>query len=239
VSGFDPKEKSGDGLVTLAGREPFARGGKRACYLHPENPELCIKLPLPEQLPADLYRAAPWYERIRKSVRHFDENHREWVAAQWVERHRGETIWNHLPRYYGWVETDLGRGVLTEVCRDDDGLISRSLLDYLWTHGHTTAVRRAIDEFSEFWIREGVPAHNFILNNLVCQKREDGRLRIRVVDGLGSRTWIPLCRWSKPFSRRDARKRIAHLRFRVEQVLKRIENGSKPRNSNGFLLSRL
>jgi hypothetical protein len=232
------KGKPVDSFVTLAGREPFARGGKRACYLHPEHSGLCIKLPLPEQLPEDLYRAAPWHERLRKSVSHFDENDREWVAAQWMERHRGRTIWTHVPRYHGWIETDLGRGLLTEVCRDDDGLISRSLLDYLWTHGHTDSVKRAIDDFSEFWVREGVPAHNFILNNLVCQKQADGRLRIWVVDGLGSRTLIPLCRWCKPVARRDARNRIAYLHLRIQQVLKRIESGTKPHNNNGFLLSR-
>ena len=232
------KGTSGDSSVSLAGREPFARGGKRACYLHPEHSDLCIKLPLPEQLPADLYRAAPWHERIRKSVYHFDENHREWTATQWMERHCDQTIWSHVPRYHGWVETDLGRGLLTEVCRDDDGLISRSLLDYLWTHGHTELVQRAIEDFSDFWVREGVPAHNFILNNLVCQKQTDGRLRILVVDGLGTRTWIPLNRWFKPVARRDARNRVAHLHLRIQQVLKRIESGSKPRNHNGFLLSR-
>ena len=224
--------------MTLGGREPFARGGKRACYLHPDHSDLCIKLPLPEQLPADLYRAAPWHERFRKTVSHFDENDREWAAAQWMERHRDQAIWTHVPRYHGWVETDLGRGLLTEVCRDDDGLISRSLLDYFWTHGHTNSVRRAIEDFAEFWIREAVPAHNFILNNLVCQKQADGRLRIWVVDGLGSRAWIPVFRWCKPVARRDARNRIDHLHLRIQQVLKRIESGSKPRNSNGFLLSR-
>lgn len=232
------KGKSGDISVTLAGREPFARGGKRACYLHPDRLGLCIKLPLPDQLPVDLHRAAPWHERFRKSVHHFDENHREWMAAQWMKQHRDETIWTHVPRYHGWIETDLGRGLLTEVCRDDDGLISRSLLDYLWTHGHTTAVQRAIEDFGEFWIREGVPAHNFILNNLVCQKQPDGRLRIWVVDGLGSRTLIPLCRWFRSAGRRDAKNRIAYLHMRIQQVLKRIESGSKPRNNNGFLLSR-
>jgi len=224
--------------VTLAGREPFARGGKRSCYLHPTDPGLCIKLPLLEQLPMDLYRAAPWHERFRKSANHFDENYREWMAAEWMKRHRDESIWSHVPRYRGWVETDLGRGLLTEVCRDNDGLISRSLLDYLWTHGHTDAVKQAIEEFGEFWVKEAVPAHNFILNNLVCQQRQDGQLRIWVVDGLGSRAWIPLCRWCKSVARRDARNRIEFLHNRIEQVLKRIESGAKPRNNNGFLLSR-
>ena len=116
--------------VSLHGRTPFARGGKRACFLHPAHPDRCIKLPLPDQLPADLRRRAPWHQRLRKPVRAFDENHREWLAARWLERRGDQSVWNHVPRCHGWADTDLGRGLVVSLCRDPGGHVSPNLLDY-------------------------------------------------------------------------------------------------------------
>ena len=32
-------------LIRLGAADPFARGGNRRCYVHPRNPDVCIKLP--------------------------------------------------------------------------------------------------------------------------------------------------------------------------------------------------
>lgn len=206
-------------VVSLRDRTPFARGGKRACYVHPDHPDRCIKLPLPDQLPADLRRQAPWHRRLRKPVRDFDENHREWRAARWLERHRGESVWNHVPRCHGWANTDLGRGLVVGLCRDPDGRISPNLLDYLAAHGHTPALRAAIDRFAAFWTAERIPARNFMLNNLLCQRLPDDSLHIWMIDGLGCRTLIPVALWLECAGLRDARRRIDCLHQRLERML--------------------
>lgn len=214
--------------VSLHGRTPFARGGKRACFLHPAHPDRCIKLPLPDQLPADLRRRAPWHQRLRKPVRAFDENHREWLAARWLERRGDQSVWNHVPRCHGWADTDLGRGLVVSLCRDPGGHVSPNLLDYLSTHGCTPAVHAALDRFAAFWTSHHIPAHNFMLNNLVCQTRPDGSLHIWMIDGLGCRTLIPVARWFRTAGRRDTRRRIACFHRRLERALARLNPPAPP-----------
>ncbi len=209
-------------LITLRDCVPFARGGKRACYVHPDQPDRCIKLPLPDQQPADLYRRAPWHRRLRKSILDFDENHREWQAIHWLECQRDDTVWQHVPCCHGWTDTDLGRGLVVHLCREPGGGISPNLIDYLRSHGGTPAVRTAIDHFAAFWTVRRIPAHDFMINNLVCQTRADGTLHIWMIDGLGCRTFLPVAQWFTFAGRRDARRRIQCLHQRFDRTLVRL-----------------
>ena len=67
-------------MISLEEVKPFAEGGNRVCYIHPDNKNLCLKISKPEVV-KKMRSNAPWYKKLR-SERSFDDNYREESAYQ-------------------------------------------------------------------------------------------------------------------------------------------------------------
>ena len=65
-------------MIDLSNSKPFANGGNRACYQHPNNKNICLKI-THAGLPQKLKKTAPWYKKYR-SLDSFDDNKREELA---------------------------------------------------------------------------------------------------------------------------------------------------------------
>ncbi|MFP5409668.1 MAG: YrbL family protein [Gammaproteobacteria bacterium] len=198
--------------LVLAGLEPFARGGGRDCFVHPRDPGLCVKVAREGRSPEERRRQMPWWKRWRKPAHKYDDSLRDYRTLKALESSGDAAIWQCLPRLHGWVETDRGRGLVTDLVRDADGSVSRSLLDYLRTHGHDERVQAAVDAFARFWETCPVPARSLFLDNIAAQVRDDGTLRLVVIDGLGNTVLIPWYTWSKALGLIWARRNIRFLR---------------------------
>jgi hypothetical protein len=132
-------------MIFLANSSPFARGGKRDCFVHPEFPDRCVKVHRLDALPENLHKNASWSRRMRKSVEAFDENISDFNVLSMFS---GGALFNkHVPLLYGWEMTDRGRGLVMELFRDSNGLISRSLREYIWEHGYDDIARAAVKAF--------------------------------------------------------------------------------------------
>ena len=62
-------------MINLSDAAPFAEGGNRKCYVHPNNPNRCLKVVHPGLL-QEIKKNKPWYKRFR-SIDSFDDNLRE------------------------------------------------------------------------------------------------------------------------------------------------------------------
>ena len=62
-------------MINLNGITPFAEGGNRMCYVHPDNPNRCLKVIHPGLL-EKIKENKSWYKRFR-SLESFDDNLRE------------------------------------------------------------------------------------------------------------------------------------------------------------------
>ena len=109
--------------------------------------------------PATLWNKASWFRRWRKSEDQFDKNYRDREVLARLEALNDPAVWKHLPRCYGWVQTDRGRGLVIELIRDPDGKISRSFKDYLWSSGYDERARKAVDDFAAYWDAFPIPTH--------------------------------------------------------------------------------
>jgi PhoP regulatory network protein YrbL len=145
--------------------------------------------------------------------------------------------WKHLPRFGGWIETDRGQGLMIELVRDADHLISRSLLDYLWTTGHDERVREAVASFGDYWQSNTIPSRSLGLHNIAAQLQADGAMRLVLIDGLGSTEAIPLSKLSRTYGLHRARKKVTALREDIGALMIRKQKGLDP-GPYGFLLSR-
>ena len=198
--------------------KPFAQGGNRLCFVHPDDPARCIKVRRPDFTLADCRRKKGFPRNLRP-LSSFDDNREEFRVMTTLENRYGEVLFHHVSRCYGFEGTDMGRGLVSELIRNDDGRISETLKKYLWDHGMDDPIVSAVKRFTDFWLAEGVPSRDLLLHNIVVQI-EGGKIdRLVVIDGLGSSSFISALGLPRYFSQRKAQRKIDNLHVRIEQLL--------------------
>ena len=91
-------------MIVLSNSTPFAEGGNRKCYVHPNNPDRCLKVVHPGLL-EKIIKNKPWYKKLR-SKNSFDDNLREKEGyEQRALKSKNPDIWKHLAKWYGLQET--------------------------------------------------------------------------------------------------------------------------------------
>ena len=199
-------------MIDLDGLTPFAEGGNRKCFIHPDNPDRCLKVIHPGLL-QKIRNNKPWYKRFR-SLESFDDNLREEVAyKQKALRSNNTKIWKHLAKWHGKTETSLGIASETELIKNDNQ-IAETLESYLFKNGLTDEIKDSIENFHH-WLRNNlVLTKNLIPHNLVL-KKENNSLNIKIIDGLGSQAFIPFPSYSKFFAKRYVERRIELMWNRI------------------------
>ena len=200
-------------MINLDGIQSFAEGGNRKCYINPINTKRCLKV-LHENLLENLHKNSAWYKRLGKSD-NLDDNLRERNAynQKAIRSPINSSIWDHLAMWYGMVETNLGPASETELITNE-GEIAETLETYLFREGLTPEIKSALRNF-ENWLRTHlVLTKNIIPHNIVI-KKENGSLMLKIIDGLGSKSFIPLPKYSKFFARIYVERRIKLMWSRI------------------------
>ena len=199
-------------MIDLSNSKPFANGGNRACYQHPENINICLKITHPD-LPNKLKAKAPWYKKYR-SLDSFDDNKREELAYNQKAISKNESIvWDHLVRWHGFEETSMGLASATEMVLND-GMIAETLESYLFTYGKDEKITAAINDFENWLKKTLILTKNIIPHNIVVKKTE-GKLQLKIIDGLGCSSFLPLPKISNFFAKRYVKRRIQHMWNRI------------------------
>ena len=144
--------------------EPIGVGRERACYVHPEDPRLAIKMPkgeVSEQTQRDL----KFYRKLKK---------------------RGIKGIPHLPDFHGLCETSLGRGIVVDLIRNYDGEISRPLSWYLAQGVPIEEFKEFLEELKQSFLQNLIIFnHDMVISNLLFQKSSSRTAQLVVIDGLG------------------------------------------------------
>ena len=173
--------------------EPLGAGKERVCYRHPEDSSKIIKLQR---------------SNVNKQTR------RELEFYRGLRRRRMDNF-EHIPRYFGEVETNLGTGNVFELISDFDGSPSKSLWDYFQQGVPLSEFYPYLEELKRYMLANLVV---FSLDmgrfNVLLQRMSANRARLVVIDGLGNHTamnWpdrLPFLarhkierRWKRFFSR--------------------------------------
>ena len=199
-------------MIDLNGVTPFAEGGNRRCFVHPNNPNRCLKV-IHSGLLETIIKNKPWYKKLR-SAESFDDNLRERDAYnQKALRNNNSETWKHLAKWYGMVETTIGAASETELIKNEN-LVAETLESYLFANGLTDEIKLSIEQFHD-WLRKNlILTKNLIPHNLVL-KRVNNDIIIKIVDGLGSQAFIPLPDYSNFFAKRYVERRIELMMSRI------------------------
>ena len=199
-------------MIDLSNVTPFAEGGNRKCFVHPNNKDRCLKVVHPG-LVEKIKKNKPWYKKLRSNDS-FDDNLREQAAYnQKALRDENQDLWTHLAKWYGMTETNIGMASETELIRNGEE-IAETLESYLFRDGLTDEISEAIENF-HIWLRAHlIFTKNLIPHNLVLYKN-DNKLIIKIIDGLGSQAFLPLPNYSNYFAKRYIERRIELMWSRI------------------------
>ena len=200
-------------MINLKGVMPFAEGGNRICYIHPDDRNVCLKISKQEVI-KKMYQNAPWYKKLR-SEKSFDDNFREEKAYQQkaIKEHQ-QTIWKHLAKWYEFVETSEGLASCSELITNNDK-VALNLEEYLFRKGRTLEIDEALKEFEMFLKETKLLTKNIIPHNLAVKENDSG-LTLKIIDGLGCMSFIPLPKISNAFADRYIKRRIELMYSRIE-----------------------
>ncbi len=204
--------------LQLKNLEPFARGGNRLCFVHPDNPDRCIKVRRPDFTLADCRRKKGFPKNLRP-LSYFDDNREEFKVMRELESQYGEALFKHISRCYGFENSDMGKGLVSELIRNSDGRISQTLKKYLWDHGVDDAIQKGIRNLADFWLTECVPSRDLLLHNIVVQMSGNQIDRLVVIDGLGSSGLISPRLFPQNIRREKVQRKIDNLYDRIDQLL--------------------
>lgn len=209
-------------MLVLANSAPFARGGNRLCYVHPDNPERVVKVRRPDFTLEDRRRKKGFPKNL-KPLSSFDDNLEEFRVMADFARRFDEGLFAHISRCYGFEASDMGDGLTSELIRDGDGRVSITLKQYLWEHGYPAALQAAVEQLCQHWLHYRVPSRDLLVHNVVVQRSwingEEVIQRLVVIDGLGSADILPLCCQPDWLRLRKTRRKITNFHQRIQDML--------------------
>ncbi len=215
-------------MLLLSNAQPFARGGNRLCFVHPESPGVCIKVRRPDFTLEDCRRKKGFPRNLRP-LSSFDDNREEFQVINHLVADRGQIVLRHIYRCDGFIDTDLGKGLATELVRDEDGRISMSLKQYIYEYGYNSACQEAVDELLSFWREHLIPSRDLLTHNVLVHQANDGRIiRLVVIDGLGSPHFIPFDLLPKFFRHRYVERKIERFLGRIAEFVENCRQGRQP-----------
>ena len=207
--------------------KPFAQGGNRLCFVHPKNPERCIKVRRPDFTLVDCRRKKGFPKNLRP-LSYFDDNREEFRVMVGLERSYGETCFQHVSRCYGFEASDMGKGLVSELIKDRNGRISQTLKKYIWDRGMNDPAQEAVKVLADFWLTECIPSRDLLLHNIVVQMSGEQIKRLVVIDGLGLSGLVSDRLFPLFFLRNKAQRRVDNLYNRIDRLLSQRGSGDFP-----------
>jgi hypothetical protein len=168
--------------VSLTANLFVAEGTDRKCFRHPSEAQLCIKVLHPECRSGRIWRELNYYSSLRRRGADFQ----------------------HLTRFQGLIDTNLGKGAIFELVLDDDARVSKSLAYYLAQNDrHFDAwITGAIEGLKQDFYQQWIVFHDLNPTNILVKRLGFNEFRLVVIDGIGHNHFIPLASYSRIFARR-------------------------------------
>lgn len=212
-------------MIKLKGLEPFARGGNRLCFVDPSDPNRCIKVRRPEFTLEDL-RKRKGFPHTMFPAAWLDESIKEHRILDRCQRRLGDKLNKVVAKHYGFVGTDMGQGLCSELIRNADGRISISVMEYVWENGKTDSLMSAVKQFENIWPALLIPSRDLLLHNVVAQTDHSHQIvRLVVIDGLGYSGMIPFGLLPRTYKEQRAVRKINRFRTLIDEQVKAKQSG--------------
>jgi PhoP regulatory network protein YrbL len=165
-------------LIKLSNLKPFAIGSNRYCYIVDGR---VIKVHRGVYYNGNrgiIYGIKRMLKKLPANIiPQFDNNHKEWIF------YKNDNLPDFFPKCYGYVATDIGRGLAFDLIIDKDDKPSRTLRQ-LRSFPDIEVIKQEI-------LKRKLIISDFALCNIVWQNKQ----KLYIVDGMGANPIIGiLCR---------------------------------------------
>ena len=165
----------------------IGKGTQRRCYRHPENKDICIKI------------------KVSNSHPRRDQNVREYKYYKILEK-RG-IDWTHAAKCHGWVNTNIGRGLMFEhICDSGGNSLSHVKAQLDSNQVSSDEVCHELERLKDWIFKHGIIIPDLKLENMIYDQQRPLGKRLIIVDGISNRNAITLASHMKMLARYKMRK---------------------------------
>ena len=201
-------------MIELKGREPQFKGNARLVFIHPDNPDLLVKVLRPEWI-AKTKQVPEWKKRF-KPLGANSVNMHELFEIVRVNPH-AESIQPHMFTVVALQQTDLGWGLVVKAEKDKNNNYAKPLAAFA---KNMDEIRTALDEF-ENWVKEtNVVLYDLNPWNLVLAYRGE-KEEVVIIDGISEKSALKVRTYFPSVNKKKNLKVYA----RFERFMDRIKNG--------------
>lgn len=190
-------------VLDLSNAVLIGKGTHKKCFVHPQDPSRCVKVAYNELGKRDLNREV------------------KYLSAGYRRKH----ISTVLPRFYGTVQTSLGKGYVVDLLKNADGTACLSLKNWLENPALDgqldPLIQQAMRLLKEKIREEQVLCLAIYPENILFSKDNAGNYRPFLVNDLGNAARIPLAYWLEGV-------RLKSIEKRWQEFLERARAQSVP-----------
>ncbi len=172
-------------MLVLEEKHIIGQGKDRVCYMHPDDSDKCVKI-------------------IKVNHSH-KQSIREHSYYRFMKRKNKDM--RFLSRYYGKLNTNLGSGLVFELCKDSDIKISKSI-DYYFENNLYIESLSIIDNLKR--LRENLIDNSIIFTDLspynILYKTDTKT--IMVIDGIGNYDFIKISNYFEILAKNKINRRF-------------------------------
>lgn len=179
-------------VIQLSTQTPIAVGKTRFVYAFPNKPNLLIKVHRRnpnEDLSTPFKR---WFANAEDKFVFMTGYMRElsiYLSARYGEL---DPMVKYIAPLGGFVDTDLGIGLVVTAIRDKDGELAPTLGQLFKSNQLTPERIEMLNRFLDAMQQSDLVMGDMNFENLVLEQNEDGSEHFYLIDGLGERTFIPI-----------------------------------------------
>lgn len=177
------------------------QGTVRACYHHPNDSRLVVKVPTGSKKDRDQanYTELKGYKTL-------------------IQKHKGLTCISHC---HGFEPTNMGEGLICDCICDANGSVSKSILDVINSDNppEFTYLKNVVEQFTQYLLDEQIYIFDLNVKNIVLQQQSDATYTPIIIDLKGHyelKEFIPLSRYIPYFRRKKLERRCRQLLERTE-----------------------
>ncbi len=195
-------------MITLDDNLLVGQGTLRACYLHPQDETLIIKVGRPDRNGG------------------IDANRKEFLSYQKI-RQRHEKL-EHISHCHGFIETDRGQGLACDCIRDSSGGISQTIWDIV-VYDDDCDIDNILEvarTLCDYLIAHDLFLFDINLKNIVRKKRRDNNYRAYAIDLKGpydNKEFLQLSSRITFLGRKKLKRRTKQLLERIVQFREQRE----------------
>ena len=160
----------------------IGKGLHRECYVHPDNPNRCIKVVV---------------------LRGEEETRREQAYYKFLQKR--QITWEMLPQFYGVESTSMGPGAVFDLVRDADGQVGKTFEHYFesieLTEQNIEGLITALQRLKTYLFAQNIITMSIKPKNIIYQRQNEQTGTAVIIDNIGNSDAIPLASYCRAFGK--------------------------------------